>query len=302
MYTGRAERMKIIRAILIVVASAILGAFLALRWQHASSTPLYQKHSDRQVREQFVPAQELVVYDAKHRIIASINVGGGGFNFASFFWNPKELLTLSFYQSGRISILARDFSLITDGNSNESAFVVGGGQGTQPIFGEWPQHERRLFHSIGDLISHRKPSWKVFDDVIPTEDLRLRNREGWVFATLGLNEAGCPGIAFADGAGVVRGVWFQRCPPGPEYWDFAVFDKGGKTRVSLELHPDQPPNLVFFGEMGEYLVADMRSGKLVEEKDHQRGGPLSWLGPMTVRPVGPIRVVDLRGRQLWIAP
>jgi TPR repeat protein len=103
----------------------------------------------------------------------------------------------------------------------------------------------------GEFYAQLTPSHvpaKRFDDdtAIPTEDVRLKNRNGWVFASLGLGAGpGSPGIAFADSSGNVRVTWFQR-ESAENWWDIAVWDTAGEMRLSLQLRPGQSPNLVVY--------------------------------------------------------
>jgi hypothetical protein len=77
----------------------------------------------------------------------------------------------------------------------------------------------------------------------------------------------------------------------------------GKIRLSLELHPGRPPDLVLGADdIGGQYIPDFRSSKLVESRNHESRDNLSWLPAIQVKPTRSVRLVDNRGRKLWSAP
>jgi hypothetical protein len=224
------------------------------------------------------------------------------------------LVTLWLYTGGSSAIWASVYS------DSSRVFVNCGGKGDMGItvgenrtdisdvkrgyvFGEWKD-----LTTVDNLRNLLLPSrGRRFDEYVPTEDLHLRNREGWVFASLGLSESGDAGIAIADKRGTVRLTCFERKAlrdpsSEPEWWDLAVLDKSGRMRLSLQLRPAQVPDLVLYpNEIGEEYVLDFGSQKL-KHRDDNHSSDLSWLPPIQTGPRGQIQFVDNRGRKLWGAP
>jgi hypothetical protein len=84
-----------------------------------------------------------------------------------------------------------------------------------------------------------------------------------------------------------------------DFWELIVFDPTGRERVSLELHPDEAPDLVLFADdIGGKYCADFGSGQLTKCST----GVLSGMGPMQMHPTRPVRLSDNRGKKLWSAP
>jgi hypothetical protein len=133
----------------------------------------------------------------------------------------------------------------------------------------------------------------------------LHDREGWQFASLGLTESDDPAIALADLNGIVRFAWVQRQTEfslEQDWWDMAVFDKTGRLRVSLELHPNEVPSLIIYPEApGFQYFADFSSRKLAALNE-QSQSTVSWLSVMRGHPARPVRLLDNRKKVLWKAP
>lgn len=288
----------------VAITSALLGAGGALWWQSWRIDPANRRgHPEKPVREEFVPAQALSFTDGAGSMLGRLDVSVG-------------LVTVYLYSTGGGSYVSA--SVYSD-SSRVFVDCVGNGEGTGIIvglnrtdvsdlkrgyvFGGWTGLSKLDIIRNGFLPS-RGPQ---FDDerLVPSEEVHLRNGEGWIFASLGLAASGDPGIALADARGTVRVAAFERRLLGnaeSNWWDVAVFDKAGEMRLSLYLRPDEVPNLVFYlDNLATQYVLDFRSNKLTPRDDaHQ--SKLAWLPSMEIRPRGPIQVRDNRGRSLWRTP
>jgi hypothetical protein len=217
------------------------------------------------------------------------------------------LVTLNLYTSGRGSyVLAAVHSdpgrvYVSFGGNGETSISFDPGQiivsdsKRGAIFGGWADP------------SNSSSKGKQFDDdlVLPSEDVHFRNRQGWVFASLGLAANGDPGIALADARGRVRVTCFERRLLGDatsDGWQVAVLDQSGAMRLSLGLRPNEAPDLVFYmDDISTQSVLDFGSHRFTP-KDDAHPSTLGWFPSMQIRPRGKIRVADNRGRMLWSAP
>jgi hypothetical protein len=294
------RRARVLRVGLSAVVPAVLGAAAVLWWQSAYPGGKYHSHSaERSVREEFVPEQDLSLDDDAGRPIGRISVSDG--LVALYLYTARDSwLSASVYgDSSRVFVQCagnHEATAITV-NAN-AAYVSDLKRGF--IFVPWKDLTTwtRLRHS---LMSSRG---KRFDDSpnVPTEDVRLRNRQGWVFASLGLSSNGDPGIALADSNGSVRLTFFQRQLGQQNWWDLAIWDVAGDMRVSVELRPGFPPDVVHFADdIGAQYVADFQAHRLVH-KDDAHSGALTWLPAVQASPQLPMQLKDVRGRKLWSAP
>jgi hypothetical protein len=300
--------MKIARLFVIVVASVSIGAIGVLCLQFIRTNPAMRSRHSTQIREELLPSQQLTMTDATGNPVGNIYLSDG-------------LIALS------LSLTGNGSHLLLDVHSDSSIvyihFVGNSDIGDTPIM----LHPNIVQVSdlkrgyISDTWSNdvaasaldrlrnafSPPTGRHFDDdmLLPTEDVRFRHKSGWLFASFGLTSVGHPGIAFADEQGTVRIAWFQRKSPNPstpDWWDIAVFDKPGKMRVSVQLRPGEPPDVVFFtNDLGLPHVLDFASHKLVP-RDAGHPSSFSWFPAMQVRPRSPIRITDIRDRLLWRAP
>jgi hypothetical protein len=228
------------------------------------------------------------------------------------------LVALNLYAGGGLFITA---SVYSDG-SRVFVQCLGNGTGTSEILDDdgvtvsagtrgsilapWMQQEPSLFHRLRYMFGG-SAIMKRFDDpdAIPTEDLRLRNRRGWLFASMGLGSSGSPGIVFADASGAVRVAWFQHRAADvrePDWWEIVVRGKTGQQRLNLQLRPGEPPDLALFADdIGTQYALDFGSNKLVPS-EAARPAALAWLPSMQTHPQAPIKLADNRGRKLWSAP
>jgi hypothetical protein len=294
------------RTLLVVLVSALAGAGAVLRWQSSISAQHRGTTEPRGIREEFIATRALELRNDENPLL-TVGIDDDYVGIMSY-GNGGPWVAMDIYPGGRASVHIYG-SIHGKGGGDvlaiaeDDGFMVSGG--ANPVFGRWTQLLKPgFFGQIHELMSTSRPTGKSFDDVIPTEDLRLRNRNGWRFASMGLTDSGDPGIAFADSKGVVRAVWVlrQRPRPGPDWWEVSIFDKSAHLRVSLELHPGKPPDLVLFADdIGGQYYTDFDSGKLTRKHDSSQSA-LPWLSQVQAIPARPVQLLDNRHRKLWSAP
>jgi hypothetical protein len=290
--------MSTARTLAVAIASGVVGATAVLWWQSAHSSAI-DRSRGKSVHEAFVPEQDLSLSDHAGRPIGRISVSDGLVALYLYTASDSWLSASVYSDSSRVFVqcAANHESTAITVNAN-GADVSDLKRGF--VFVQWSDLTlwNRLRYA---LMSSRG---KRFDDSLnlPTEDLRLRNRQGWIFASLGLSASGDPGIALADSNGSVRLTFFQRQLGQQNWWDLAVWDIAGDMRLSIELRPGFPPDVVHFADdLGAQYVADFQAHRLVR-KDDAHSGALSWLPPVQAAPQLPIQLSDVRGRKLWSAP
>ena len=277
-------------------------------WLSSTSDRAQENRNAVHVREELVPAQTLELEDNAGQPSASIALSDAYLTLTLYSGAP-EPIAVNIYRDGRVGLILGTLTAIVE---DEGYSLSDDTPGTHAIVGEWKSFKKNpnwLIRLRRLIPLDKRHSWKTFDDpdVLPTEDLELRNRKGWRFAAVGLDASGDPGIAFADSEGAVRAALLQRHPEylpraEPDWWDLALFDRSGKLRLSLELHSGKVPNLVVFADdVGSQYYADFHSGKLTP-KDNESDAALSWIAPMKARPQRPIRLSDNRKRTMWSAP
>ena len=157
-----------------------------------------------------------------------------------------------------------------------------------------------------------KPETRL-DEVVPSEDLRLVNRNHELLAVLGLSEAGEPSIALTHSDGRLLAVLSITSPDplglgGPKEWPTLVlYDRHGSQRVEVDLGPDATPAVMISEksdpknptDLGAYAL-DPQSGKEVSVGlfDH-KAAAIPWLSHAMRRIPLPVVVVDERGQALW---
>ena len=134
--------------------------------------------------------------------VLHLYAGGGLFISASVYGDGSRIF-VQCYGDGVWTAVILDDDGVTVSDSTRGA-----------ILAQWKNSMRRdegLLSRLRGLFVPSHITVKGFDDpdTVPTEDVRLRNRHGWVFASLGLAASGSPGVAFADSSGAVRLTWFQ---------------------------------------------------------------------------------------------
>jgi hypothetical protein len=287
------------RMVAVAVASACLGAGLALGMRSSISTGHQGSLKQPSIPEEFVPAQTLQLKDNENKLL-EVGVGDGFVRLGLWYGVANMIVSRD---GGRADLSVQDNVRVVTEDQGFIATNLGGdgttysGKWIQPLKPSLIEH----FHSL--LLAQFQTSSKSFDDVIPREELRLRNRQGWEFASMGLTESGDPGIALADAKGVVRGVWVQRRSLDSDWWEFSIFDKMGCLRVSLELHPGQAPNLTFLADQFglPYVVRARKLVKLEYTGDNSQNA-LTWLSSLKTHPTRPVRLLDNRNKMLWSAP
>jgi hypothetical protein len=278
----------------IAIGCVLVGAAGAFWWQ--SSRNAFKKP----VREEFVPAQDLSLTGRAGTPLGRVDVSDGLVTLYLYTDEGGSYVSASVYSdSSRVYVNCV-------GNQEGTGIIVGLNRTDVSdlkrgyVFGEWK--DLTAFDRL--LISFLPSRGLRFDDswVVPTEDLHLRNREGWVFGSLGLAANGDPGIALADARGTVRAAWFERGQLGKgelDGWDLAVWDKAGVMRLSLQLRPEESPNLVSYADkISTQYVLDFASHRLMP-RDDAHPSVLTWLPAMKTLSREPIQLADNRGHKLW---
>jgi hypothetical protein len=284
----------------IAIVSAIAGAGITLWWQSSrASLANLRGRTGEHVREEFVPAQDLSLTDGAGAPVGRVNVSDGDVTLYLYTGRESSVLVRVYSDSSRVYVACQ-------GNEDETGVIVswnrtdisdmkkGDVYGGWTDLTKWDRLRNLYLPSRGIRFDH--------EAAVPTEDVTLRNRQGWVFASLGLASSGDPGIALADSRGTVRATLFERGDFPSAWWDLAVWDKAGKMRVSLELRPEKAPSLVLFADdLGTQYVPDFGSHRLVRS-DESHQSMISWLPDMQNHPRRPMRLADNRGRKIWEAP
>jgi hypothetical protein len=290
------------RTTLLVLISALVGGGTVFLWLSHAKMTNNQSRAEKTVREESIPTQTLSLQDGAGNLLGGIDVG-------------DELINFHLYAGGDLSILAD----VDIGTGNVLVRCAAHDNATSLIFNAADgvlikDRKRGDFYvsKLGQLSVFEWNRKKIFglvkrfddSDAVPTEDVRLRTRKGWVFASLGLGAGpGHPGMALADANGRVRVTWFQReGSDESDWWDLSVWDLTGAMRLSLQLRAGIPPDIVLLADDSPFQrVLDFGAQKLVG-KDDAHPSTISWLPPMQTRPRRPIQVADNRGRKLWSAP
>jgi hypothetical protein len=199
-------------------------------------------------------------------------------------WKDFQMMSLRTYPSGL------EISIDIEGHSFE------------PFFMDFEEaNPQRYLTRIINRIIPSKPAVKTVSEVMATEDLRLADKRGWQFATLGLTSSGDPAFALTDRAGGVQMAWAQRRGHAlmePDWWDIALYQKG-RLRVSVEMKPGKEPDLAITDSLGRSLGFDIEGNKLIMSESGRREFPELW--GLNFEPRRPIALYD-RGIQIWKAP
>jgi hypothetical protein len=138
------------------------------------------------------------------------------------------------------------------------------------------------------------------EELIPTQDHRLVDRDGRLFAVLGLSSAGQPAIGLFDRDGAFLAHWMFG---GVDLWSgICLLDQSGKPRVFCEwdwagvphvtiIEPTDPLNI---------YVLDPETGE--EKPGEILGGAIPWLQHRLSTAAYPVVLVDQRRQVIWRAP
>lgn len=146
--------------------------------------------------------------------------------------------------------------------------------------------------SPADEYPPKKPDWELHQ-LVPTEDVRLADRNGRVFAILGLSANGQPSVVLMDENRIA--AWWLVAQPSI----LAVFDDYQSVRLNLKFVGTPMPYLEVLAGVRSYyidptLVQEVRYGPI--------GGEMLWLGHPTMYPTEPVQLLDQRLKVLWSAP
>jgi hypothetical protein len=158
-----------------------------------------------------------------------------------------------------------------------------------------------------------KPEHTI-EDTVPTEDVRLLDRNNSTFAVFGLSKDGEPGFARLDASGklmmsfVLSAQDYFADSNEPREWPTALlFDSQGKTRVMVELGPEPEPLLTIYEntdpqstDIGVYTLHPQTGQEIPKQNLFSRTeGRIPWLHHRMFRAILPIRLVDQRGAMIW---
>lgn len=310
------------RKLIIILLSGCAGALIAWLLLARSREP--QRFGT--TPEKFVPAQTLHLQDATGQEFAELNLGSDRsveFDLADAdqqplliyqFSSKGELLTLEGVQrpNGKLPFIE---VLMSPG---EPRFTLFPGDGREEIFTAskgWRHGglAKTLAIAAFESVFPNKPEHTI-ENTIPTEDVRLVDREGHAFAACGLSEGGEPGFALqtADGRLVMSFAlsasgYFPNANEQKEWPTVLLFDSRGKMRVMVELGPETEPLLTLYEntdsdkpDIGVYVL-DPQTGREIP-KQHlfsRAEGMIPWLRHKMFKATLPIRLIDQRGEVIW---
>jgi hypothetical protein len=149
----------------------------------------------------------------------------------------------------------------------------------------------------------------TLSDTIPTEDFRLVDRNGSLFAVLGSTEAGEPSVVLVRPNGRLLMCFTITGPAGqPKQWPTVVaFDRHSAARIQVDLGPLPDPVFTIFEKCDpddqklEICRLDPTTGKETP-KLHilaEGEGALPWLSHKMPQVVLPIILWDQRRQTVW---
>jgi len=143
------------------------------------------------------------------------------------------------------------------------------------------------------------------DEFLPTQDVRLIDKNDSTFALLGLSEKGEPMIVLLDPTGSPLAGW-TAAVRGRVTVD--AFDEQGMLRLNVDLEPRRDP-MVTLLERGDYDSAAHTSMYVLDPDTLQEtelghsptGGRIPWLASEMGEIHQPISLLDQRGDVLWVS-
>jgi hypothetical protein len=293
------RRVIAITAVL-MVGSGLAGAWIAVKFHHQDAPTHALVPPPDTTPEKVVPYQSLTLQDKKGNVIGSIIVSDDS---TVFHLSPTADVVAK--EDGRtvFRLWKQDRGelwLSVDGQ-DLTCMSCPGLDVREPLFRQ--PAPKGLRQSIHDWISpppQPKLAPKKPDDVVPTSDLRLVNKRGLRFATLGLTSSGDPAIALTDRSGNVQLVWVQRERWEEDWQELQGFDAVGHLRVSIERSGKASDLVLYDGNYVAHTV-DTKTGKLVEAGSLD-GGNEWMLKPADSAYQRPVALTDLRNKQVWKAP
>jgi hypothetical protein len=297
------KQLKTLRPLAFPFFAALLGAGAVLSWQRYRDAN-GQSHQEKPIREEFIAAQDLSLTDSAGDPLGRLDVSSGLVTLYLYTDSGGGQSSASVYSdSSRVVIRcagnADETGIIVDPNRMDISDLKRGYVGGELGVPEW---RNSRWHRFRNALLPSDGMRFDNDWILPTEDVRLRSRNGWIFASLGMSNNGEPGIAVADASQNVRIAWFQRRLLDSQWWEIAVFDKSGEMRLVLQLRPGKAPNLVLYANgLPTSDLLDFGTHRFANDNRIQMN-TLGWLPAMQRLPQAPIRLQDNRGRVLWSAP
>jgi hypothetical protein len=262
-----------------------------------------------------LPAQVLRFVDATGRDVASLDFIPGWHQLAVFDAGGEPFANF-------VDVESDGYRELTLYSANGHDFLQSATFGDAPSFTVNRQDGARKFiqskttptppESGGDWVKHvvketsgwafrrfvpEKPLWTL-DGVIPSQDVELFDKDGAVFAVLGLGRGGEPTLALFGKGGTLQLAWTYSYIG--RYPELHLFDDKD-IRVSIETSPPSSVRLILSEPDGEYVL----DPNTYEELPKGRGplnGELPWLRHRIGPPKLPIMLLDQRNNVLWRAP
>lgn len=295
--------------------SAGLGLVLlgALVWRNQHPQPTRFK-----APEKFVPAQTLQLLMPERNQIGEMAVSPDG--GATVFLTDQEGHLVAMLVPPRSTPFDSDTFLMLFGASGGSLCIM---MRPQPSFAfDFPSgkshtefskgwHKREGVVRDGYFIARRIMTlgWRQLfpekpkhtsEELIPTQDHRLVDRDGRLSAVLGLSIAGQPAIGLFDRDGAFVVFWVFG---GVDLWSgIYLLDQSGEYRVFCEWDRAGIPH-VTITEPTDPLKSYVLDPDTGEEKPGEiLGGAIPWLQHRLPKAAYPVVLVDQRGQVVWRAP
>lgn len=138
------------------------------------------------------------------------------------------------------------------------------------------------------------------EELIPTQDYRLVDRDGRLFAVLGLSRAGQPAIGLFDRDGAFVAHWVFG---GVDFWSgIYLLNQSGEERVFCEWDLAGVPEITIIeptDPLNTYVL-DPETGQ--EKPGKIRDGAIPWLQHRLPTAAYPVVLVDQRRQVVWRAP
>jgi hypothetical protein len=304
----------------LVLVSVLAGALITLY-------VIRETHPPKRLgtaAETFVPAQTLHFWGSGGLEFAQLPIGSNG-SMTLDLTDPtlRPLLQYSVSEDNEAMNL---YSEASPGDPKQLQYVTvlmepepvfqiempGGKYVTEEAQGWERSTTRALAKFVYHTIFPEKPE-HTLADTLPTEDIRLVDRDEHLFAVLGSSESGEPGVILVrPNHHVLMALTVTEAglfSSGPKQWPTVIaFDRQGVARLQIDLGPKPEPVLTIYEktdpddskQLGiNYL--DPVTGKETPKVHWLVGdeGAIPWL-KHDMRPIGlPITLRDQRGQILW---
>jgi len=308
------------RQLSLVIVSATVGGAIVFLALHRAEPPKLLGVAP----EKFVPAQTLQLLDGKQQYLGDLDLTTDGVTILNMA--DAKGATLFMYTTGVITPMLtmygchesptqKKFCSLNVQTEPELSFSMKP-PGAKTIFTQgkgWNENTGpfvRLLKLVYKNALPEKPENSV-EKLIPSEDVRLVDREHHNFAVLGLSEAGEPSIGLMNREGRLVAILSIGGPgpfsSGPKEWPtLTLFDEHGASRIELDLGPDSEPELsitekgdISKGDLGSYALDPVTGKEVQVEPSDAKATAIPWLAHPMPRIALPITLVDQRSNTLW---